>query len=132
MHTPTLRLISLHPSLSATLSFVRVPEIHEAFLWKVFFARTSTARDVIDAVVEELGLAKTLPIPGVGTFEYVLEEISEYGKPGRKSPFLVPPSSNFHSRSNTTPALSWLLKVSGGSAEEIIRESAFLSLLCTR
>jgi diaphanous 1 len=67
MHTPTLRLVSLHPSLSVTLSFVRVPEIHETFTWKVFFARASTAKDVIDAVVEELGLARTLPIPGAGT-----------------------------------------------------------------
>ena len=80
MHAPTLRLVSLHPSLSVTLSFVRVPEIHETFMWKVFFARASTVRDVIDTIVEELGLAKTLPIPGAGTFEYVLEEISEDGK----------------------------------------------------
>lgn len=79
MHTPTLRLVSLHPSLSVTLSFARVPEIHETFTWKVFFARTSTAKDVINTVVEELGLAKTLPIPGAGTLEYVLEEVREFG-----------------------------------------------------
>ena len=91
MHTPTLRLVSLHPSLSVTLSFVRVPEIHETFKWKVFFARASTAKDVINAVVEELGLARTLPIPGAGTLEYVLEEIFEDGKSGRNFYFFVSP-----------------------------------------
>lgn len=79
MHTPTLRLVSLHPSLSVTLSFVRVPEIHETFSWKVFFARASTVKDLINTVVEELGLAKSLPIPGAGTLEYVLEEVWEDG-----------------------------------------------------
>jgi len=94
MHTPTLRLVSLHPLLSVTLSFVRVPEIHETFTWKVFFARASTAKDVINVVVEELGLTRTLPIPGAGTFEYVLEEVFEDGKSGRNSCFFVLPSSN--------------------------------------
>lgn len=89
MHTPTLRLVSLHPSLSVVLSFARVPEIHENFTWKVFLARASTTRDVINTVVEELGLAKTLPIPGAGTLEYALEEVFEDGKPGRKSCFFV-------------------------------------------
>lgn len=80
MHTPTLRLVSLHPSLSVTLSFARVPEIHETFTWKVFFARASTAKDVVNTIVEELGLTRTLPILGGGTLEYVLEEVSEDGK----------------------------------------------------
>jgi len=75
MHTPTLRLVSLHPLLSVTLSFVRVPEIHETFTWKVFFTRESTVKEVVNSVVEELGLAKTLPVPGAGTLEYVLEEV---------------------------------------------------------
>ena len=79
MHTPTLRLVSLHPLLSVTLSFIRIPEIHETFTWKVFFARGSTVEDVINTVMEELGLAKTLPIPGAGTLEYVLEEVRESG-----------------------------------------------------
>jgi len=79
MHTPTLRLVSLHPSLSVTLSFIRVPEIHETFTRRVFFARASTVKDVINTVVEDLGLAKTLPIPGAGTLEYVLEEVWKDG-----------------------------------------------------
>lgn len=87
MHTPTLRLVSSHPLLSVTLSFVRVPEIHETFTWKVFLARTSTAKDVIDTVVEELGLANTLPVPGAGTLEYVVEEVWEDGTSERKSRF---------------------------------------------
>lgn len=80
MHIPTLRLVSLHPSLSITLTFARVPEIHETFTWKVFFARKSTVKDVTEKVIEELGLAKTLPVPGTGTLEYVLEEVFEDGK----------------------------------------------------
>lgn len=80
MHTPTLRLVSLHPLLSTTLTFARVPEIHETFTWKVFFARASTVKEVINTVVEELGLARTLPVHGAGTLEYVLEEVSEDGK----------------------------------------------------
>ena len=68
-----------------TLSFSRVPEIHETFMWKVFFARASTIKDVIDVVVEELGLAKTLPVPGAGTLEYVLEEVSEDSDSERES-----------------------------------------------
>jgi len=92
MHAPTLRLVSLHPLLSVTLSFIRVPEIHETFTWKVFFARASTAEDVINTVVEELGLAKTLPIPGAGTLEYVLEEVLEDDKSESEFCFLVPPS----------------------------------------
>jgi hypothetical protein len=89
MHTPTLRLVSLHSSLSVTLSFIRVPEIHETFTWKVFFARASTSEDVISTVMEELGLAKTLPIPGAGILEYVLEEVWEDGKSERKFHSLV-------------------------------------------
>lgn len=90
MHTPTLRLVSLHHSLSVTLTFIRVPEIHETFTWKAFFTRESTAKDVVDAVVEELGLTKTLPIPGTGTLEYVLEEVPK-DESERKCCFFVPP-----------------------------------------
>ena len=52
-----------------------MPEIHDGFQWKLFLCKSSTVRDVIDAVVEELGLTKALPIPGGGTLEYVLEEV---------------------------------------------------------
>lgn len=89
MHTPTLRLVSLHPSLSVTLSFIRVPEIHETFTRRVFFARASTAEDVINTVVEDLGLAKTLPIPGAGSLEYVLEEVWEDGNSKPKFCFFM-------------------------------------------
>ena len=80
MHLPTLRLVSLHPLLSVTMTFARVPEIHETFTWKVFFTRASTAKEVINTVVEELGLARSLPVHGAGTLEYVLEEVFEDGK----------------------------------------------------
>ncbi|TCD69208.1 hypothetical protein EIP91_008311, partial [Steccherinum ochraceum] len=75
LHTPTLRLVSLHPSLSLTISFLRTPEVHDGFEYKVFFGRTSTVRNAIDQVTEELGLTKSLPVPGGGALEYVLEEV---------------------------------------------------------
>jgi hypothetical protein len=34
-----------------------------------------TIKDVIETTVEELGLAKSLSIPGGGNLEYVLEEV---------------------------------------------------------
>lgn len=89
MHAPTLRLVSLHPLLSVTLTFARVPEVHETFMWKVFFTRASTTKEVIDTVVEELGLARSLPIHGAGTFEYVLEEVFEDGESEPESHFLI-------------------------------------------
>lgn len=75
MHTPTLRLVSLHPLLSVHFYFLRVPEIHDGFAWKTFVARSTTVREVIDAVSDELGLTKTLPVPGGGPLEYVVEEV---------------------------------------------------------
>ena len=75
LHTPTLRLVSLHPFLSLTFSFLRVPEIHDGFLWKLFISRGSSVRSALDAVIDELGLTKALPIPGGGALEYVLEEV---------------------------------------------------------
>ncbi|KAH7919532.1 hypothetical protein BV22DRAFT_1075069, partial [Leucogyrophana mollusca] len=73
LHTPVLRLVSLHPLLTLTVTFFRVPEIHDGFRWTVYFTRTSTVDDIICSVIEELGLSKTLPIPGAGNIEYVLE-----------------------------------------------------------
>lgn len=78
LHTPTLRLVSLHPSLSLTVSFLRVPEIHDGFEYRAFVGRTSTIQNVIDQVSEELGLTKSLPVPGGGALEYVLEEVWSY------------------------------------------------------
>lgn len=75
LHTPTLRLVSLHPFLSLTVSFLRVPEIHDDFQWKIFIARDSTAQHVVERAVEELGLTKSLPVPGGGLIDYVLEEV---------------------------------------------------------
>lgn len=131
MHTPTLRLVSLHPSLSVTLSFARVPEIHETFTWKVFFARVSTAKDVIETVAEELGLAKTLPVPGAGTLEYVLEEVFSDGKFGPRLCFLVLTSSWFRPRRDPALAFGWFLRYFGGSTEGTTPKHPCLSSLCT-
>lgn len=75
LHTPTLRLISLHPFLTLTCTFLRVPEIHDGFQWKLFLSRTTDVRSAVNCIVDELGLTKSLPVPGGGSLEYVLEEV---------------------------------------------------------
>lgn len=75
LHNPVLRLVSLHPSLSLVVSFLRVPEIHDDFTYKLFVSTTMTVGHVIELVMEELGLTKSLPIPGGGNLEYVVEEV---------------------------------------------------------
>ena len=67
--------MSLHPLLSVSLTFLRIPEIHDEFKHKFFISRTSTIEQVVDMVMDELGLAKSLPIPGAGAIEYVIEEV---------------------------------------------------------
>ncbi|EMD40584.1 hypothetical protein CERSUDRAFT_102967 [Gelatoporia subvermispora B] len=79
LHTPILRLVSLHPFLSMTCSFLRVPEIHDDFQWKLFISRTSDVGDAIDSIIDELGLARSLPTPGGGNVDYVLEEVWSVG-----------------------------------------------------
>lgn len=84
MQQPVLRLVSLHPSLSLNLSFLRVPEIHDTFAYKCFISRDMSVEEVVNRVQEELGLAGVLVIPGGGAganasvggaLEYVLEEV---------------------------------------------------------
>ncbi|KAG2105125.1 armadillo-type protein [Suillus discolor] len=74
LHSPTLRLVSLHAALSLSLSFVRVPEIHDGFTWTVYYARSSIVEDVIRFVVEDLGLTKSLPMAGGGNLEYIIQD----------------------------------------------------------
>lgn len=87
-HTPILRLVSLHPQLSLTLTFLRVPEIHDGYEYKFFISRTTTVNELIEDIVEELGLTKSLPIPGGGNLEYVLEEAWVDDKSEREGPCL--------------------------------------------
>jgi diaphanous 1 len=75
MHTPTLRLVSLHPLLSLSLTFARVPEIDEDFTWKMFITRGTTVEEVVEAVGAELGIARVIYGPGGGSVDYVLEEV---------------------------------------------------------
>lgn len=81
-----MRLVSLHPLLTLPLTFQRVPEIHDGFEHTLHICRSSTGQEVLDSVMEELGLTKTLP---GGHFEYVLEEVFGEGdsesKPGPHS-----------------------------------------------
>lgn len=75
LHTPALRLVSLHPALTLAFGFARVPEIHDDFHWTCYFGRESTVDQVLQNVIEELGLTKSLPIPGAGTLVYCMEEV---------------------------------------------------------
>jgi diaphanous 1 len=75
LHNPAFRLVSLHSSLEVVLSFLRVPEIHDGYEYKVFVSRSTIVEDVITRVIDELGLAKSLPIPGAGNLEYIVEEV---------------------------------------------------------
>jgi hypothetical protein len=91
LHSPVLRLVSLHPSLSISVSFLRVPEIHDGFVWKCFFSRTTTVRDVVESILDTLGLTRSLPVPGGGSVHYVLEEVWAEGD--TESEFHAPPHS---------------------------------------
>ncbi|KAG1763151.1 armadillo-type protein [Suillus occidentalis] len=74
LHSPALRLVSLHAALSLSLSFARVPEIHDGFVWTVYYARNSTVEDVVRSVVEDLGLVKSFPMAGGGNLEYIIQD----------------------------------------------------------
>ncbi|KAJ8462763.1 hypothetical protein ONZ45_g17814 [Pleurotus djamor] len=102
LHNPIFRLVSLNPDSSFTMSFLRVPEIHDDFKYKIFVHNAMTVKDVVDLVSEELGLAKSLPIPGGGAFEYVIEEAWVDGKSDRVTR-LAPSSHISHIISSSTP-----------------------------
>jgi diaphanous 1 len=85
LHTPILRLVSLHPRLSLSFDFARVPEIHDGFNWKIFISKSTTASDIVGTTVNELGLTKALHIQGGGNLEYVLEEVWCDGKAESKT-----------------------------------------------
>jgi diaphanous 1 len=70
----------LHPSLTVHLTILRVPEIHDGYEYTIYISRTTTVQDAINVATEELGLTKSLPIPGGGNLDYVLEEAWIDGK----------------------------------------------------
>ena len=82
LHTPQLRVVSLHPNLKATFHFARVPEIHDGFRWDVYLSRSSTVEDAANEIVDRFGLVRSLNVPGRGggEIEYVLEENRDGGK----------------------------------------------------
>lgn len=84
LHTPSIRLVSLHPSLTLNLLFLRVPEIDDGFAMKWYLARSTTVEEVIEGVAEEMGLTKIITGPGGGAVDYALEEawISSTGEEG--------------------------------------------------
>jgi len=86
LHTPSIRLVSLHPSLTLNLSFLRVPEIDDGFTMQWYLVRSTTVEEVIEGVAEEMGLTKVITGPGGGTVDYALEEawISSTGEEGER------------------------------------------------
>ena len=80
LHNPAFRLVSLHSSLSLIVSFLRVPEIHDGYEYNLFISQKTTVVDLITSIIDELGLAKSLPIPGAGNLEYVVEEVWSEGE----------------------------------------------------
>ncbi|GAW03196.1 FH2-domain-containing protein [Lentinula edodes] len=75
MQQPVLRLVSLNSYLTLDLSFLRLPEIHDSFAYKLFISRQTLVSTVITQVIDELGLALSIPIPGGGPLEYIMEEV---------------------------------------------------------
>lgn len=107
-HSPVLQLVARHPLHSLSLSFLRIPEIEDGFEWTVFFGKDATVEDVINNIVQELGLLKVLPSSrGGGRFEYVLEVLS-----GNQGAQLIDPSgclnegdnANFHDKLYNSPS----------------------------
>jgi len=86
LHKPSIRLVSLHPSLILNLSFLRVPEIDDGFTMQLYLARSTTVEEVIESVAEEMGLTKVITGPGGGIVDYTLEEawISSTGEEGKQ------------------------------------------------
>ncbi|PVF96346.1 FH2-domain-containing protein [Serendipita vermifera] len=82
LHTPSIRLVSLHPSLCLTLSTLRIPDVDDDLEFQWFLARGTTVEEVMNGVVEEMGLSRVITGPGGGVVEYVLEEawIAQDGK----------------------------------------------------
>lgn len=75
--TPVLRLVARHPLHSSSLACLRIPQIDDGFEWTVFFGKDATVEDVVNNIVQELGLLKVVPSSrGGGQIEYVLEVLS--------------------------------------------------------
>ena len=121
LHHPTLRLVSLHPLLSLSVLFARVPEIHDDFQYNLYISRTTTVTSAIETIVEELGLARSIPIPGAGNLEYCLEEVWRDGTFQSKCflPFGRAPS-NIASRGNEA---TWLDRSSRPSEVQVCTQS---------
>ncbi|KAG8790334.1 hypothetical protein FRC17_008923, partial [Serendipita sp. 399] len=75
LHTPAIRLVSLHSLLRVTLTCMRVPDLEDDLDIEWFLARNTTAEEVVNGVIEEFGLTKVMGGPGGGNIDYVLEEV---------------------------------------------------------
>jgi len=71
----------LHPSLSVLCPSFESPKFMMAFMWKCFFSRNTTVLDVVECVLDSLGLTKSLPVPGGGIVDYILEKFGTKAMP---------------------------------------------------
>lgn len=131
--------MSLHPSLSVSVSFLRVPEIHDGFAWRCFFSRNTTVRDIIESVLDFLGLARSLPVPGGGTIHYVLEEVWVEGDAGSEShvaiSIVLTHISSILSRGHDTFSGRNLLRLISCPRPPIVvlhKSATFLPIFCPR
>ncbi|KAG8772151.1 hypothetical protein FRC16_005730, partial [Serendipita sp. 398] len=74
LHTPSIRLVSLHQLLRVTLTCLRVPDLEDDVDIEWFLARNVTAEEVVNGMIEEFGLTKVMGGVGGGNIDYVLEE----------------------------------------------------------
>ena len=99
LHDPILRLVPLHPALAIHISFYKVYEIHAGFQYKLYISTSMTVLDVVNTAIDELGLAKSIPIPGGGRVDYVLEEVYRKGDgEGGSCEYRDRSSSNTHQK----------------------------------
>jgi diaphanous 1 len=85
LHTPSIRLVSLHSSLRVTLTSLRIPDVDDDLEFQWFLAHSTTVEEVMNGVIEEMGFSRVITGPGGGVVEYVLEEawIASDGKEGQ-------------------------------------------------
>ncbi|PWN26924.1 hypothetical protein BDZ90DRAFT_261174 [Jaminaea rosea] len=113
LHSPRLRLVCGAPGLSVRLQFAHVPEITDGWSKRVWFLSTSSAAsDVVEAVVEELGIRKiVLQGSKSARIEYALAMCSS----SEAAPMPPPPALP---ASTSMPAFLQALQGQGGSSRD--------------
>lgn len=101
LHTPCLRIISRHPSLSTLITLVRVPSMPNGFQIRWFISYDTTASQLLSNVIESYGIPK---FAGGSTVDYLLEiELNDHGMKTRCDPItpvFIPTVFSWSSRAN--------------------------------